>query len=147
MIFLICAGLFLFFYIVLCVVISSSEEKKIISNNTIYNKNNNINNIIKKEEAKPLVPLANKEKPRESVPSRGADGLCVACGFNREGHGWKCIIYFMNMIAEGYQEKFDSVTRLLEDIEAGRQISKLRASLLLMSLKETKQMTESITKS
>lgn len=83
----------------------------------------------------------------DKTPRRDATGACIVCGYDRNAHGWECISYFMNMVAEGYQDIIQRTDVVLEDIEMGRSVSKLRASLIRKALAETKEITKAIRES
>ena len=83
----------------------------------------------------------------DKTPRRDPTGACIVCGYDKNAHGWECIAYFMNMVAEGYQDAIQRADVALEDIEMGRQVSKLRAGCVRKMIQETKEITKAIRES
>lgn len=127
--------LFLFFASALAIAFSPpvlyEKEKKV---NKVVPFNKNYTEVAKKE-------LTNK------MPRRDTNGVCIVCGLDRNAHGWECITYFMNLVSESFQENYQRVDLVLEDVEMGRPVSKLRAGIIRRSLKEAKEITDAIKKS
>ena len=102
--------------------------------------------VIEKKVSKKVVPFNEGLSKEMQQPRRNPDGICIVCGYEKEAHGWVCIAYFMNMVAGNFRDKIGGMTRALKDIEEGKEVSKLRASILLRGVKEIEEITEAISK-
>jgi len=76
-------------------------------------------------------------------PKVDPTGVCSVCGY-KDGHGWSCIAYYMNLSLAGHRQNMKLVEEILCDIAVGRPVTILRAEIALQAISFHKEIVKDI---